>query len=614
MGRLGVGAVAVVLAVLGLPGATAGAQGIEDVLPPGTQRGTLDVPVDHGGALPGTLTVHYVRLPATGTKRGTIVSVPGGPGARGIPDALLAVGKGAPFAPLREGFDLVFYDPRGTGASSPLLCSTAPKGVFGQPGDSVAETAARTNRCGEDLGRRRAAFTTYQETLDVEALRAALGDERIVITGGSYGAQVAGEYARRFPARTQAVVLDSPSPIEGLDAMNLLPSRAAARVLREVCFPPGCITAPETAMAQLLTRLRRSPLRGTAVTKAGRERSATVRVKDVLGLFAEGDFDPMVRASMPAALVAARRGDAAPLLRMLVRGAEASDAGQEERSAFNEVRLLATACTEGDLPWEPTSEPATRPELLRAWLAANAGRYAPLAPDLATMGLADECAGWPATERPPFPPAAARAPEVPALVLVGREDLRTPVEDARRTAAQFPQGQLVAVPGAGHTALSTDETGCAAKALTAFLTTGTATRCSADAGAEREVPVAPVPPLLSELPAAKRLPATASRAGLAAQLTLLDAAHQLLGTSLAEALDGRVSFGGLRGGRAVVTRQGVRLEDYEYVPGVRISGRLSSRMVGTVRLAGRVAGTLTASRSGALRGRVGGVALRLPAP
>ena len=55
------------------------------------------------------------------------------------------------------------------------------------------------------------------------------------------------------------------------------------------------------------------------------------------------------------------------------------------------------------------------------------------------------------------------------LVLSGRADLRTPLEDARRTALQYPNAKVLAVPGVGHSVLSTDFSGCAVKGTIAFL-------------------------------------------------------------------------------------------------------------------------------------------------
>ena len=70
----------------------------------------------------------------------------------------------------------------------------------------------------------------------------------------------------------------------------------------------------------------------------------------------------------------------------------------------------------------------------------------------------------PSGRRPRGPrPSSYLGPDVPVLVLCGRADLRTPLEDARRTAAQYPNASVLAVPGVGHSVLSTDLSGCAVR-------------------------------------------------------------------------------------------------------------------------------------------------------
>jgi hypothetical protein len=66
---------------------------------------------------------------------------------------------------------------------------------------------------------------------------------------------------------------------------------------------------------------------------------------------------PALRTALPAALQAAGRGDVAPLLRLAL----GSTGGGQEENPVNDVRFLATTCTEGNLPWAPESDPATRP-------------------------------------------------------------------------------------------------------------------------------------------------------------------------------------------------------------------------------------------------------------
>ena len=83
---------------------------------------------------------------------------------------------------------------------------------------------------------------------------------------------MAAEYARRYPDRTAAVVLDSPVPVDGLDALGQLRLLAAPRVLREVCTPGLCrrtVEAPGETLARAVARVRRGAVRGPLVNSPG---------------------------------------------------------------------------------------------------------------------------------------------------------------------------------------------------------------------------------------------------------------------------------------------------------------------------------------------------------
>ena len=583
----------------------------------GAECGSLGVPLDHAQAEPPPaargLTLRYVRFRAREQRRGTIVFIAGGPGesavrdARAIADRLLA--------PLRARYDIVVFDQRGTGLSSPLRCSVARNGSLRIPPDATAVEAARVvNRCATDIGTDRQFFSTYETVLDIEDLRAFLGVPKIIPLGVSYGGQVAGEYARRYPDRVSAVVLDSTSPIEGLDALAKLPQLALPRVLREVCFPPGCralLGDPETLLRRSVARLTRGALRGNAVLPSGALRRARVTVADLYALIRKSDADPLLRTALPSALDAAARGDAAPLLRLLVQGERGA-----ETSSVNEIRFLATACTEGRLPWDPASDPASRPAQLERALTATQADYAPF-PVGVVAGLTDaaQCLGWPATPRAPYVPSPGRGPNVPVLVLGGREDLRTPLEDQRRAAAQFPTARVIGVPNVGHSVLANDTSGCGIRTIRAFLAGMRVVPCGPT---ERDVPLAlPVFRSLAQLPsAAGDAPPRVERTVVAVDLTLRDLTRQLAGigagsSSAAEVQSKAILVGGLRGGRFELRRRSINLVRYEVVPGVRVSGRLSLSGSGTLTITGSAAtGALTLRRSGLMTGALDGTPIR----
>jgi pimeloyl-ACP methyl ester carboxylesterase len=582
--------------------------------------GTVAVPLDHAAPAGPRITLSYARLPATERRRdavfigggaaagamvgvgvGAIVGaggggaigtvIGGGPGASKRELAALAR-AGGPLAGLRRTHDLVFVDRRGTGDSSPLSCSAAPGGRF-PAGLSSAELRAAAARCGDELGDARRHYSTQADALDLEELRKALALDRVSLLAIGDGTRVAAEYARRLPDRVEAVVLGALWPVEFQDTMIRAPHAGVQGVYAEVCFPPATrqrcrVGDPAALIAEASDRLRRRPLGG--VTAAG-----------LHALVLSSDLDPLLRLELPATLRAAIGRDAAPL-RRLARHA----ASRLRPAVANDVRFLATACMEGNQPWDPASDRAGREALLRGHLAQAAADYAPFPLDVVARRLpATLCLGWPATPRPPQPPALPAGFAAPVLVLAGREELHPPLATQRGEAATFPGASVLAIPYAGHPALTSDASGCAADAAQILLATGG--RAAACAFGERALEPAPrFFRRLRDVPRARgRLPAAIERTATAVDLTLRDAERW----STAGA---RVR--GLRGGRLLAGRRAMRLLRYELVSGVRVSGTLTRRG-GRVRVTGRgAAGRLTVRRSGRMTGVLDGRRVRYRPP
>jgi pimeloyl-ACP methyl ester carboxylesterase len=561
--------------------------------------GTVTVPLDRSGAVPGTigLRVRALGPSAGGAASGVVLALAGGPGQAATPllDSFATVLK-----PVLRTRELVTFDQRGTGASGRLRCA-----ALAQPGS----LSSVVQRCATELGPGRAAYTTAATVEDVEAVRSALGADKLIVYGASYGTKVALAYAATYPQHVDRLVLDSVVPPDGVDPFQRSTLTSVPRVLRAVCAGACRFTHdPGADAAALARRLGRRLLRGPVVDGRGHVRRAAVDEQELLGLLLDGDFDRYLRASLPAAVHGALTGDPAPLLRMLGHASDGSLAAGTDSDAL----YIATTCEDGRVPW-PAGTPLQQRRAAEAAAAAAipGSAFAPF--DRATalaLGLADLCRGWP--ESPvaqPQPPL----PSTPTLILSGDEDLRTPRADAAALAGRLPGAHLLEVPDTGHGVLFSDPTDCAARAVAAFVGGLVPGDCRLHPSL---VPaLAPAPRRLADVRSVGRLPRRSGRTVEAVLRTLDDASGELLEQALAGAARPH-PFGGLRAGSAAFDRaRGLRLRAYAYVPGVEVSGLVSSRRRSfTVTVGGRDAahGRLTFSRRG-VAGTLDGAPVRVSA-
>ena len=196
-------------------------------LPDGVECGQLDVPIDW--TLPDDprrASIAFAVHRATGERRGTYTFNPGGPGGSGL-GTLGTWLTGAPYGPwaalppaILRHYDVVAWDPRGVGESTPRLegCEgTATYGELPQAGPvdwravATAYAAAMSEALDDCLaGNPDLApyLGTHYVVRDLEALRATLGVEQWTYHGVSYGTTVGLAYARQYPERVRALVLD----------------------------------------------------------------------------------------------------------------------------------------------------------------------------------------------------------------------------------------------------------------------------------------------------------------------------------------------------------------------------------------------------------------------
>jgi pimeloyl-ACP methyl ester carboxylesterase len=565
----------------------------------------LAVPLDRSGAQPGRISLYVERRRAIRRPRaGVTVLLAGGPGqpATGAFGGFLPGDSYLDFATLMLRHDIVAFDARGTGRSGLLRCPEL-------EGGSLLDAGAAAARCAERLGARRGFHRTADTVEDVEALRVALGAERLTLVGVSYGTLVAQSYAARYPDRVERLVLDS--VLDRWDPFYVDVFAAVPRVLRAVCRR-GCARFtddPVADLARLVRRLARAPMRGTVTLADGRRRRSSLTRQGLFYVWVSTDLDDLARAAFPGAVASALRGDPAPILR-LQRRSLMRDRPASPRD-FSTAAYAASSCEEIPFPWPRFSEPASRfGPVLDAVARIPAAAFHPF--DAATAAGNDfirMCRRWPeASPGPLGAPPAGSLPDVPVLMLNGEEDLRTPLEGARRAAAAWPDARLVTFPRAGHSVLGADLSGCARRVVRRFLAGGAARRgCR---GVPAPPVLAPLPGSLADLREAGRRPARVVRA---VQVTLRDVYVEVLSTLFA---GGPPRGGGLRGGRWSFGVDGrLRLHRVEVVPGVRVSAALRDTRRGRVRVdgPGRLDGSVRVRR-GTLSGLLGGHRVRARAP
>jgi pimeloyl-ACP methyl ester carboxylesterase len=188
-------------------------------IPPDAECGMLSVPVDYATPDGDVAQIAMIRFRATGEKIASLIINPGGPGESGVQAAASMVGT-LPQS-VRERFDLVGFDPRGVANSTPAVwCNSdadndrlradpqvdySPAGVA----HIEKETKDFVQRCVDKMGKEFLVNVgTASVVKDLDAMRAALGDDKLTYVGYSYGTRIGSSYAESYPQNVRAMILD----------------------------------------------------------------------------------------------------------------------------------------------------------------------------------------------------------------------------------------------------------------------------------------------------------------------------------------------------------------------------------------------------------------------
>jgi pimeloyl-ACP methyl ester carboxylesterase len=425
------------------------------------------VPLDRSGHDPGTIRLALWRHPAEGDRIGALLVNPGGPGASGR--FLAAQAKDLFPQAIRDRFDIVAWDPRGTGESDPVDCGDHLDAFFAvdrdphtQAGVQANITAARdlAAECARRSGRLLAHVATRDTVADMDAIRAALGEAKLTYMGFSYGTYLGTRYALQYPDKVRAMVLDGAiDPEVSVAASTIQQSNGFERdldsFLADCAQHSSCAFHsggdPRGALDNLLAAVAAEP----EYAGSGRSLGPTEARFGIVAALYSGRA---AWSDLADALAAAAGGDGSQLLKFSDDYTERSGDGTYSPS---QAAFYATSCLDGQLP---TTLSATRA------LADATARTAPvLGPFNAWLGL--PCAYWPV--KPVDGPGSVSAPPtLPTVVVIaGRNDPATPYAWGQALAREL-RARLISVDTEEHTAY-VDGGPCVQSPVDDYLTSAT---------------------------------------------------------------------------------------------------------------------------------------------
>jgi pimeloyl-ACP methyl ester carboxylesterase len=568
----------------------------------GVECGTVPVPLDRTGAIPGAIDLHVEVLPAAGTARGVMFLIAGGPGQGSAGSFDLGPGFNRELMQFMfPGYTLVAFDNRGTGQSGLINCPPLQTTVTG----SVEVEARLAADCASTIGPTRVFYSTRDHADDMDAVRAALGVDKIGLYGVSYGTKLAVAYALGYPTHVERIALDSVVPTEFPDPFDANVLSEMPGTLARFCSGGVCAGATPDYAGEVVTlanRIEAKPLRGKIIGSNGRTKTVVMNGEEFLSMLIDADLTPGLAAEAPAAVHAALRGNPRPLLRIYDFDLQSNELTAQDLSfGLN----AATNCADGRFPWAPATPPASRQAAIDTAVAnLPPGALGPFGNWAAKIGTAYFCEQWPS-------PAgntglgSGPLPDVPMIAIDGGFDLRTPVANAVTVYKRFPHGQLLVVPGVGHSVTTADFSGCSQNYVRQWIL-GTLNAPVEAQCAKRVAPVAKVVKVFPKRPAHRTAASTLA----------------VVGQTLREAEASWWFFlskpvRGLYGGKETTTKSGdaFTLSRYSAAPGVLLTGKITladvgppSTFKGTVKVSGpaAVAGTVKVSKNGRITGTLGG--------
>lgn len=431
---------------------------------PQLECGTLNLPVDYRNPRGETFGMAVIRAKATDPAKriGVLFSNPGGPGSSGV-DFILGGVRAPAFIRVRERFDMVSFDVRGSHRSRRVRCEVEPAGDPSDLDDAALATffddfgRRVAKACLEQNGSFITSMSTNNIARDMDVLRRALNERQITYVGLSFGTELGAVYASLFPQRVRAALLDSGIAPEFRDHRVEFRSEQAASFesvlhrLDQLCRKDAACRLREggvlSAFDEVVARLKAEPVTSP---------SGAVVDDDVVGsivtsLLSTESLWPLI----VDALANARGGDYTLFFQLSTfRGVPVL--GASTFGAFAAIQCNDFGTRRSAAEYLPVSE------VVGALHPRTHGRFS-------VAASTAQCAAWPEADVPVIRNVKNRVAN--PLMIIGNDfDPNTPLSWTRRLArALGMERSLVRYQGGGHLAYALLGNACIDRVGDAYL-------------------------------------------------------------------------------------------------------------------------------------------------
>jgi pimeloyl-ACP methyl ester carboxylesterase len=429
----------------------------------------ISVPLDYADPGGRSISLELVKVHDSNNPTGNALVVnPGGPGGSGVETA---VGLAAQVSDkLLTHFDLLGFDPRGVGLSSPISCvsdsekdklNAAAPNMLTAAGLAQAKQLAEqvASGCNTKYGAALADYNTVQTAKDMDRVRAAVANNQLNYLGFSYGTELGSVYAHLFPEHVRVAVLDGAvdpltdditSFADQLKGFEDAFDQFAADCRKK--SPCRSLGNPRQVVYSLVKQANKDPLKSSAPGETRTATGSIVLTGVLSALYSRSEW-----ADLGQALLDARRGDAKELFALADE--------YNQRSADGHYSNISEANT-------TISCNDSKPGPSDATIKATAIRWAKAYPMFGAWSSASlfACQVW-QPKRTPTPRPSADTPQK-VLVIGNLHDPATPYQGAKDLARTMGNAVLLTWDGEGHTSYLQGSS-CVDKYVDDYLVAGT---------------------------------------------------------------------------------------------------------------------------------------------